>query len=118
MWIAREIMAAILEEDFDFHQIMWVFSGRRGLHCWVFDDRARALDRRCRDAVLGYCRVLKGENPMNIPSTLPYVLKRSVQIIDQYWEKYILGNLDIFASPDAEIAFTRMFKSDGVQFFF
>ena len=111
-------MQEILQKDFGFQQIMWVFSGRRGLHCWIFDDRARFLDRRCRDAILGYCRVIKGENPMNVPSSLPHVLQRSLKIIDKYWDKHILNDLDVFASPEAEQVFLRMFKAEGFSFSF
>ena len=35
--VAYEVLKCILNDSFGFKNILWVFSGRRGLHAWVCD---------------------------------------------------------------------------------
>ncbi|OLY84296.1 DNA primase small subunit [Smittium mucronatum] len=39
---------------------MYVYSGRRGVHIWVCDERARSLTDIGRKAIVGYMSVVKG----------------------------------------------------------
>eukprot|EP00397_Hematodinium_sp_SG-2012_P036669 GEMP01039612.1.p1 GENE.GEMP01039612.1~~GEMP01039612.1.p1 ORF type:complete len:415 (+),score=90.09 GEMP01039612.1:50-1246(+) len=55
---AMVILKTTLEEDFGFTKMFFVFSGRRGMHCWVYDDVARKLTNEQRGAVAEYIQVL------------------------------------------------------------
>ncbi len=60
--MAVKVVDAALREDFGFEHIMWVYSGRRGIHAWISDRRAREMDDMKRKALAGYLEVIKGGN--------------------------------------------------------
>lgn len=45
-------------EDFGFEHRLWIYSGRRGVHCWVCDQTARELQSSIRQAIVEHISVL------------------------------------------------------------
>ncbi|KAG2627270.1 hypothetical protein PVAP13_3KG123323 [Panicum virgatum] len=63
--VCKDCWPLMICNDFGFNHILWVYSGRRGVHCWVCDTRARKLSNEQRAAVADYFRVyMRGENTL------------------------------------------------------
>ncbi|XP_060676976.1 DNA primase small subunit [Hemiscyllium ocellatum] len=104
MVIAIKILDRALEEDFGFQHRLWVYSGRRGVHCWVCDDSARKLSQAARSAVAEYLSVVKGGTDtikkVHLNSPIHPSIQESITLIDSYFEDYALNKQDVFGSKE------------------
>ncbi|KAJ1513677.1 primase, DNA, polypeptide 1 (49kDa), partial [Coelomomyces lativittatus] len=71
MTIAIKTLDRSLRDDFGFSHLLWVYSGRRGVHCWVCDTSARTLTNEARQAIASYYEVVKGGQHMEKKTRLP-----------------------------------------------
>ncbi|KAF1806052.1 hypothetical protein FB192DRAFT_1348570 [Mucor lusitanicus] len=118
MTVAIKVIDTALRDDFGFEQIMWVYSGRRGVHCWVCDESARKLDNDSRKAIVSFLDIIKGgaqvDRKVKLPPILHPSLKRSFDIVNAHFDTLILSNMGILDKsetwnkllaiiPDAEV---------------
>lgn len=90
-------------EDFGFKHKIWVYSGRRGIHCWVADERARKLSNVSRKAIVSFIDIKRGGSEVKRKITLPPILhpslKRSMDVVEAYFPDVMLNDQDFLNSP-------------------
>merc|ERR1719201_289674 len=62
MKVAIKTIDRCMREDFGFKHLVFVYSGRRGVHCWICDKAARCLSNEQRSAVAEYMTVVAGNS--------------------------------------------------------
>ncbi|XP_066193553.1 DNA primase small subunit [Sylvia atricapilla] len=104
MTIAVRIIDRALVEDLGVRHRLWVYSGRRGVHCWVCDDAVRKWSPALRSAAVEYLSLVKGGADMVKKVTLSHpihpFIRRSVDVVEKYFEEYALVGQDILGSPE------------------
>ena len=60
--VAIDLIDESLRRDFGMESIVWVFSGRRGVHGWVQDTIGFNLERDQRQSIIDYLSVVKGDD--------------------------------------------------------
>ncbi|XP_018425103.1 PREDICTED: DNA primase small subunit isoform X3 [Nanorana parkeri] len=99
MTIAMRILDRALADDFGFRHRLWVYSGRRGVHCWVCDEAARKLSQAERSAVAEYLSVVKGGEEtikkVQLFDPIHPFIKKSIMVVEKYFEQYALVGQDI-----------------------
>lgn len=93
MGMAIEVMDGGLREDFGFEHVAWFYSGRRGVHCWVCDDKARKLTNEARSAVATYFEVNLGSEKnqsFHLSSPLHPMLSRAYKILEPQFAACVL----------------------------
>uniref|UniRef100_A0A673HTG6 DNA primase n=1 Tax=Sinocyclocheilus rhinocerous TaxID=307959 RepID=A0A673HTG6_9TELE len=105
MIIAIRILDRALREDFGFHHLLWVYSGRRGVHCWVCDDAARKLSVAARSAVAEYLSLVKGgeETLRKVVLSDPIhpFINHSLSVVERYFQQYAIVEQDILGSKES-----------------
>ena len=62
---AVRVLDSAIREQFGYKYLLWVYSGRRGIHLWVSDREAMELTDEQRRAIVGYLTVVQGGKEMH-----------------------------------------------------
>ena len=66
--MAAKILYRTMEEDFGYKDMLFVFSGRRGMHLWVCDERARNMADSLRKSIMEYLHLVTGNDKSLSPA--------------------------------------------------
>ncbi|CAK4623963.1 hypothetical protein LEN26_007134 [Aphanomyces euteiches] len=95
MVAAVKVLDRGLREDFGFQHILWVYSGRRGIHCWVSDTTSRMLTNEARSAVVQYFSLVEGnentKRKVALKEPLHPSLERAYLTLEPMFVDVILG---------------------------
>lgn len=58
--VAVKVLDETIRQDFGYKHLLWVYSGRRGIHCWISDKEACDLSDDSRRAIVGWIDIIKG----------------------------------------------------------
>lgn len=101
MSAAIAVVDRALREDFGFRHLLWVYSGRRGVHCWVCDERARVLTNEQRAQIVSYLHVDVGDASASAHEFAPPLkpcLQRAYDVLEPYFRS-------IACNPDRQDLF-------------
>lgn len=104
MKIGAKILHKILTEEFAFKHLLFVFSGRRGFHCWVCDKSARELGSDARKAIADYFSVIVGGQSMvkrvtlNPSNGIHPMIARALEVIDSHFDEVMIDRQDFLGN--------------------
>ncbi|KAG0203673.1 hypothetical protein BGX28_004117 [Mortierella sp. GBA30] len=119
MTVAMKIIDAALRDDFGFKHLLWVYSGRRGIHCWIGDERARQLNNEQRKAIVSYLEVIKGGaqqgKKVKLPNVLHPSLSRSFDIVQSHFRSIMFNSQEILTTPENWEKVLAIIPDEAVQ---
>lgn len=115
--LIKNIAAFNFTEDLNFEHILWVFSGRRGIHCWVCDKTARHMNPKNRNSVAEYLNVLSGSGATKviIGERMHHSMKRAHRIIEPFFDEIILNEQNVFGSSNGRKKLLEMLPDENMR---
>ena len=62
--VAVRVLDSSIRDQFGYKHLLWVYSGRRGIHLWISDKEAMELTDEQRRALVGWMTVIQGGKDM------------------------------------------------------
>ncbi|KAH9836234.1 prim-pol domain-containing protein [Rhodofomes roseus] len=104
---AVRVLDRAIRDQFGYKYLLWVYSGRRGIHLWISDKEAMELTDEQRRALVGWLTVIQGGKEMkkkvNVrqgTKSLPPGIQMSLESLRTIFHRLILEDQDCFAEEE------------------
>ncbi|CAL5430011.1 unnamed protein product [Camellia sinensis] len=120
MTVAVKVIDTTLRDDFGFNHVLWVYSGRRGVHCWVCDEKARRLNNEQRAAIADYFRVYKGNENSHKKVSLtghalhPFLARSYTEVLKGFFEEKLLSSQNLFSNEERFEKILEMIPDESI----
>ncbi|KAK0486298.1 hypothetical protein IW261DRAFT_1549142 [Armillaria novae-zelandiae] len=112
---AVQVLDTAIRDQFGYQHLLWVYSGRRGIHLWVSDKEAMELTDDERRAMVNWLTVVQGgKEPgkkVNVrvgSRALPPSLQECLQDLAVVFTDLILEDQDCFATEEGYEALLKL----------
>nr|GAT57746.1 DNA primase small subunit [Mycena chlorophos] len=110
---AVKVLDEAIRQQFGYEHLLWVYSGRRGIHLWISDPEAMALTDEQRKAIVGWLSVVQKDESKrpNIrfgSHPLPASLAPALNELAVMFTEIILEDQDCFGSEKGYEALLRL----------
>lgn len=92
-----------------------MFSGRRGIHCWVCDKIARHLNAKNRSAIAEYLNIFTAQSRVIIGDRMHHSVRRAYQIIETHFDDIIINDQNLFGTPEGRKKLLNLIPDDGLR---
>ncbi|KAF8904366.1 hypothetical protein CPB84DRAFT_1772852 [Gymnopilus junonius] len=103
---AVQVLDSALRNEFGYQKLLWVYSGRRGIHLWISDKEAMELTDQQRKAMVGWLTVVQnrkeGSKSLNVRTggKLPPSLQNALDFLRHSFVDLILHTQECFKSEE------------------
>ena len=103
------VLQWLLKDAFGFKEFMVVYSGRRGVHLYVCDDKAMNLTNEERSAIVDFLKYDESQDKMRATAQLAGMMKtqRLNEAVHFAFEEFFVKGLKLFDDPGARVAFVE-----------
>jgi len=108
---AVRVLDSAIRQQFGYEHLLWVYSGRRGIHLWISDREAMALTDDQRRSLVNFFTIVQGGKEMhkkvNVrpmikgrPADLPPSIQEAVDQLNAPFGDLVLLDQDCFKEED------------------